>query len=234
MRFGGVEALKKVDSDLSPSEIVGLVGDNGAGKSTLIKMLSGAYSPTEGQIWIRGNPVSFRSPKEAKRMRIETVYQDLALVNDRDVSSNIFLGREICKKGILGYFRFLDKQEMTIRSENILRSIDVHLPNIVVNVGVLSGGQKQGVAIGRCIYSKPEILILDEPTSAISVSERKKVLEFMKKIKEREVSIIFISHTLSEIFAVVDRIVILRKGEVVGTRKPEESSVEEVIHLMVG
>jgi len=234
IRFGGVEALKKVDFDLFPREIVGLVGDNGAGKSTLIKILSGVYPLTEGQMWIYGKPVNFRSPEEAKQMGIETVYQDLALVNDRDVPSNIFLGREICRKGILRYFRFLDKREMAIRSENILRSVDVHIPNIRRNVSVLSGGQKQGVAIARCIYSKPKILILDEPTAAISVSEREKVLKFMKKIKERGVSTIFISHTLSEIFAVADRIVVLRKGELVGTRKPEETSVEEVICLMVG
>ena len=233
-RFDGVVALKGVNFDLHYNEIVGLVGDNGAGKSTLIKILSGAHPPTEGTIYFEGRKVEINSPKDAKEMGIETVYQDLALAENLDVASNIFLGREFIKKGPGRIFRIIDKRKMWEEAEKVMRSLEIKIGSVKTPVQNLSGGQRQAVAIGKTVYLRPKVIIMDEPTANISVKEREKVLEFIQRLKKEGISLIFISHNLHEVFSVVDRVVVLNRGEKVGDEKIENITIDEVVKLMVG
>ncbi len=232
-RFGGVVALDQVNLAIHAGEIIGLVGDNGAGKSTLIKVLSGAYSPDQGEILFEGNPVNIRNPRSAKELGIETVYQDLALVDTLDVPGNIFLGREIIKFGF-GPVRVLDKSRMTREAEKILRQLGISLEALRTEVGLLSGGQRQSVAISRAIFTEPKFLILDEPTAALAVREVEHVLDLVQNLRQHHIGLIFISHVLQEIFAVADRIVVLRKGQKVADLITEETSLDAVVNFMVG
>ncbi|HDN84989.1 MAG TPA: sugar ABC transporter ATP-binding protein [Candidatus Aerophobetes bacterium] len=233
-RFGGVVALRGVNFDLDYSEIVGLVGDNGAGKSTLIKILSGAHPPTEGTIYFEGEKVEINSPKDAKQIGIETVYQDLALAENLDVASNIFLGREFIRGGLGKFLRMIDKKKMWQEAEKVMRSLEIQIGSVKTLVQNLSGGQRQAVAIGKTVYLKPKVIIMDEPTANISVKERNKVLELIQKLKKEGISLIFISHNLHEVFSVVDRVVVLNRGEKVGDEKVENTSIDEVVKLMIG
>lgn len=233
-RFGGVVALRGVNFDLDYSEIVGLVGDNGAGKSTLIKILSGAHPPTEGTIYFEGKKVEINSPKDAKQIGIETVYQDLALAENLDVASNIFLGREFIRGGLGKFLRMIDKKKMWQEAEKVMRSLEIQIGSVKTLVQNLSGGQRQAVAIGKTVYLKPKVIIMDEPTANISVKERNKVLELIRKLKKEGISLIFISHNLHEVFSVVDRVVVLNRGEKVGDEKVENTSIDEVVKLMIG
>jgi len=235
-RFGGITALNKVNFRVYRDEIVGLVGDNGAGKSTLIKIVSGVYLPEEGELFFEGRKVLFENPKEAREAGIETVYQDLALAPNMDVSMNMFAGREFVSLD-LKIFKVLNKREMFQQASHILKdTLGIAISSEAMRSPVLnlSGGQQQAVAIGRAIYSQPKLLIMDEPTAAISVKERGKVLELMKKLKEKGISIIFISHNLDEIFSTVDRIVVLNRGFLVKDVKKEDTCLEEVVAAMLG
>ena len=232
-RFGGVIALDKVDLTIHSGEVIGLVGDNGAGKSTLIKILSGAYSPDQGEVFFRGTPVQIRNPREAKELGIETVYQDLALVNTLDVPGNIFLGREIIRFG-MGPVRVLDKPQMSRQAQEILDRLGISLSALGTEVGLLSGGQRQSVAISRAIFTEPKLLILDEPTAALAVREVEHVLELMRNLRAQKIGLIFISHVLQEVFAVADRIVVLRKGQKVADLLTEETSIDAVVNFMIG
>ena len=232
-RFGGVVALDQVNIAIHAGEVIGLVGDNGAGKSTLIKVLSGAYSPDQGEIFFEGDLVHIRNPRSSKDLGIETVYQDLALVDTLDVPGNIFLGREIVKFGF-GPLRVLDKSRMTREAKNILQRLGISLENLRAEVGLLSGGQRQSVAISRAIFTEPKLVILDEPTAALAVKEVEHVLELVHNLREHNIGLIFISHVLQEIFAVADRIVVLRKGQKVADLITEETSMEMVVNFMVG
>ena len=227
-------ALRGVNFDLDYSEIVGLVGDNGAGKSTLIKILSGAHPPTEGTIYFEGEKVEINSPKDAKQIGIETVYQDLALAENLDVASNIFLGREFIRGGLGKFLRMIDKKRMWQEAEKVMRSLEIQIGSVKTLVQNLSGGQRQAVAIGKTVYLKPKVIIMDEPTANISVKERNKVLELIQKLKKEGISLIFISHNLHEVFSVVDRVVVLNRGEKVGDEKVENTSIDEVVKLMIG
>ena len=232
-RFGGVVALDQVNLAIHAGEVIGLVGDNGAGKSTLIKVLSGAYSPEQGQIFFEGDHVQIRNPRSSKELGIETVYQDLALVDTLDVPGNIFLGREIVKFGF-GPLRVLNKSRMTREAKNILQRLGISLESLRTEVGLLSGGQRQSVAISRAIFTEPKLVILDEPTAALAVKEVEHVLELVYSLREHNIGLIFISHVLQEVFAVADRIVVLRKGQKVADLIKEETSIDVVVNFMVG
>ncbi len=232
-RFGGVVALDQVNLAIRAGEVIGLVGDNGAGKSTLIKVLSGAYSPDQGQIFFKGNRVHIRNPRLSKELGIETVYQDLALVDTLDVPGNIFLGREIFKFSI-GPLRVLDKASMAREASVILRRLGISLQSLQTEVGLLSGGQRQSVAISRAIFTDPKLVILDEPTAALAVKEVEHVLGLVKNLREHNIGLIFISHVLQEVFAVADRIVVLRKGRKVADLIKEKTSIDVVVNYMVG
>ncbi|MFQ6033934.1 MAG: ATP-binding cassette domain-containing protein [Candidatus Bipolaricaulia bacterium] len=231
-RFGGVHALERVDFRLCKGEIVGLIGDNGAGKSTLIKILAGIHRPDEGEILFEGRRVEIRNPKEAKLLGIETVYQELALVDNLDVPSNVFLGREPTVR--IPWLKIIDKRRMEEQAHQILERLRIKIDSMHSPVVNLSGGQRQAVAISRALYTEPKVAIMDEPTAALAVKEVGKVLDLIRRLKEGGVSVIFISHTLQEIFSVSDRIVILRKGRKVGDLPVGELTINEAVKLMVG
>ena len=226
--FGKVHALKGVDFEVWKGEIVGLVGDNGAGKSTLIKILSGVYQPDKGEIYFEGKKVKIPSPAFARALGIETVYQDQALVPYMDVMRNVFMGREICKK--LG---FLDLKAMEEKSMEALRNLGLRIRSPRALVALLSGGEREGVAIARAMFFKAKLVILDEPTVALSIKEAQKVLEFVKQLKDQGISCIFISHNLYHVYPVADRFVVLSRGRKVADVKKEQTSIEELAEIIV-
>ena len=230
--FGAVKALQRVDLELNHGEVLGLVGDNAAGKSTLVKVLSGVYAPDEGEIFMEGKKVEFASPADSRRQGIEMIYQDLAIVPNLSIAGNIFLGREPVKS-LLG-IKILDKRKMIEQSRQAVGRLDVDIHSTRLTSGGLSGGQQQAVAVGRAIFFNPRVVIMDEPTAALSVKGIRKVLELVRELKERGISIILISHRLPNIFAVTDRIIILRTGKRVGERITKDTTPEEIIDLMVG
>ena len=234
-RFGGVTALSDVGFELRRGEVLALAGDNGAGKSTLIKAISGVHQPDEGEIVYRGERVTLRNPRHAREIGIETIYQDLALADNLDVGANIFLGREPAAP-LFGFIPRLDRRRMRDAAREVLTPLDVDLEErkLSLPVRALSGGQRQAVAIGRAIYWKAELLIMDEPTAALGVPEQRRVIELIRGLRRQNVAVIFISHNLVDIFAVADRILVLRRGLAAGERRPEESSHDEIVRLMVG
>ena len=230
--FGAVQALQGVDLELEHHEVLGLVGDNAAGKSTLMKILSGVHTPDEGEVFIDGKKVAFASPADSRRLGIEMIYQDLAIVPNLNIAGNIFLGREPVKR-FMG-MKFLNKKKMIEESRVAVGRLDVDIPSTRLATAGLSGGQQQAVAVGRAIYFDPRVVIMDEPTAALSVKGIKRVLELVNELKERGIAIILISHRLPNIFAVTDRILVLRTGRRVADRVTKETTPEEIIDLMVG
>ncbi|MGC8469089.1 MAG: ATP-binding cassette domain-containing protein [Acetobacteraceae bacterium] len=231
--YGPVHALDGVDFDLFEGEIVGLVGDNGAGKSTLVKVMSGAIQPDAGSIRVDGREVAIRSPLEARAAGIETVYQDLAVVPWLDVEANLFLGREIC--GERWWNRWLlDKSAMRRRAAEHIASLQVGLKSVRQPVGVLSGGQRQSVAVARAISWGRKVVIMDEPTAALGVRESRGVLDLIKRVKERGISVVLISHNLPHVFEITDRIFVLRQGREAGTLTTADAHVSEVVGLITG
>ena len=230
--FGGVVALNNVSVHLDCPEALGLVGDNGAGKSTLIKILSGVYSPDRGNLYVDGEVVHFHSPRDAWDYGIATVYQELALANKMNVIENIFLGHEI-KKQVLG-INLLNKRAMKERALELLSRLDVHLKSLYSPLGTLSGGERQAVAICRALNLEARVIILDEPTAALAVGETGKVLNFVKRIREQGKSVILISHNIEQVFSVVDRVVVLRHGRVVGEGRADEIDKDTVVRLITG
>jgi simple sugar transport system ATP-binding protein len=231
--FGGVEALKGVSMTLFPSEVVALAGDNGAGKSTLIKIISGVYQPNGGEIRFDGAPVSFATPQAARGHGIETIYQDLALADNLSIGANIFLGREPMRRAF-GLVPVLDRRAMAEAARETMARLDFHVSRLEAPVAAFSGGQRQAVAIGRAVYWNARVLIMDEPTAALGVPEQRKVVQLIQTLKAQGRGIIFISHNLQDIFAVADRIVVLRRGSLAGERAIAETSHDEVVRLMVG
>jgi simple sugar transport system ATP-binding protein len=229
--FGTINVLRGIDFVVGRQEIVGLLGDNGAGKSTLIKILTGVYTPSGGQIYFEGHPVTINSPQDARAIGIETVYQDLALVPLMSISRNFWLGQEITRK--IGPFEVLDKQEMAERTRQALLDIGIHIRNPDEPVGSLSGGERQSIAIGRAVYFGKKLLILDEPTSALSVGETAKVLEYTRAAKERGMSVIFISHNIGHVHKVADRFTIISHGQKVGDFRKEEVGEMEVAQMVM-
>ena len=232
-RFGGLVAVNNVSMEIKEGEVVGLLGDNGAGKSTLIKMVSGVHRPDEGQIFFKGKEVKIDSTRKALSIGIETLYQDLSLAENLNAYSNIFLGREKLKK-ILKFINILDHDYMHEESKKVLDRLEIEIPSLRNRIRVLSGGQRQAVAISRSIYWDAKLLIMDEPTAALGVAEQKKVLELVLKLKSQGIGIIIISHQLYDVFSVADRLVIMRRGEKVGERNIEETNPDEVVSLIVG
>lgn len=232
-RFGGVHALEDVSFDLFPGEVLALAGDNGAGKSTLIKAISGVHRPDDGRVLYKGKPVSFENPREARDLGIETIYQDLALADNLDVGANVFLGREPMRKAF-GVLPVLDRRLMREEARDAIETLDIEIKKLNVPVRTLSGGQRQAVAIGRAIFWKAEILIMDEPTAALGVPEQRKVRALVESLKNSKVAVIFISHNLSDIFAVSDRIIVLRRGILAGERQTSQTDGDEIVKLMVG
>ena len=230
--FGGVEALSDVDMSLQKGECLGLMGDNGAGKSTLIKIIAGNYLPTTGKIFINNNQVYFNKPIDAQKKGIEVVYQDLALCDNLSAYENVFLGRWLSKFRI-GPFKFVDFKKMQEKSYDLFKELKSDTrPKQLVKT--LSGGQKQAVALSRTRLSNPDIVLMDEPTAAISVKQVAEVLQYILKLKERKISIILISHRMMDVFEVCDRIMVLRRGVKVSDKKLKESSPEEVTGLITG
>lgn len=225
-----MQALRGVDFCLSRGEVVGLVGDNGAGKSTLIKIIAGVYQPDAGTIRVDGSPVTFRNPRDAMALGIATVYQTLALVDQRDVAANIFLGRELVR-GLV-----LDRRHMLEESAQVLRELRIDIPSAQTPVGLLSGGQRQAVAIARAVHHGvgTRLVIMDEPVAALGIEESRKVLRLITQLKAQGHAVIVISHNLEHVFSVADRIVVLRRGRLVGVRHKAETTAAEIIRLIVG
>ena len=233
-RFGGVKALDRVSIKLNEGEVLALAGDNGAGKSTLIKIISGVYTSDEGEISFNGRKILNNNPNYSRNLGIETIYQDLALADNLDVPSNIFLGREPIKKS-LKFLHRLDRNFMYKQSVDVLESLKIEIPVSSLNqpVASLSGGQRQAIAISRAIYWNARILIMDEPTAALGVPEQRKVLELIDTLKKNRIGIIFISHNLNDIFSASDRICVLRQGKKVCEKMISQTNKDEIVSYMV-
>ena len=232
MRFGRVTALQHVDFEVRRHEVMALLGDNGAGKSTLIKILTGVHTPTSGQIYIEGKPVEIRNPHAARALGIETAYQDLALVSSMSIGRNFFLGREPTRS--IGPMGWLDIQRMARETRQSLAEIGINIRSANEKVGKLSGGERQSIAIGRAVHFGVKLLILDEPTSALSVAESRKVLEYTLNAKERGLSVIFITHNVHHVMQVADRYTIIRHGKNVGTYSRDELTLDDISNLITG
>jgi ABC-type sugar transport system ATPase subunit len=226
--FGHVQALREVDFQLRDGEVMALVGDNGAGKSTLIKVISGAHQPTSGDIFLDGKRTHIPNPRAARDLGIATVYQDLALVDQRSVAANLFLGREPARGMIV------DRKRMYAEAEKVVSKLHIRIPSVHALVGNLSGGQRQAVAIGRTMAQNSRIIILDEPTAALGVEQQQFVLDLVRQLQAHGHSIIIISHNLLHVFSVADRITVLRGGRSVGVRIKTETNSDEIIKLIVG
>jgi D-xylose transport system ATP-binding protein len=233
-RFGPVQALDRVDFVVHAGEVVGLVGDNGAGKSTLVKTIAGIHSADAGRMRFDGNEIKVSRPQDATRLGIATVYQDLALCDNLDVVANIFLGQEEVAPGPGEVSRQLDEAKMEHRAGELLSGLAVTIPSVRTEVGTLSGGQRQQVAVARSLLGEPRIVLLDEPTAALGVPQTKLVLELIGRLKERGLGVVVISHNLANVFEVADRIVVLRLGRTAGDFKAEATTEEHVVSAITG
>ena len=234
-RYGQVTALDGSDFELLPREILGVIGDNGAGKSTLIKALSGAVIPDEGEILLDGKAVKLHSPIDARRHGIETVYQDLAVAPAMSIAENLFLGREVRRPGILGsLFRFLDKKKMQEQAVAYMKDLQIGIRSMKQAVETLSGGQRQGVAVARSAAFARHVVIMDEPTAALGVKESNMVLELIRRVRDRGLPVILISHNMPHVFDVADRIHIQRLGKRVAVVKPSDVKMSDAVAIMTG
>lgn len=231
--FRKIHALNSVDFSIGRNEIVALVGDNGAGKSTLIKILCGIYPPDKGEIYIRGKKVRFSTPKDAMKQGIEAVHQVTMLVDTLDIKRNIFLGKELVHRFGFGPIKRLNMKKMERESIRSLEKIDLHLKSASIGTAGLSGGQRQGVVIARAVYFKTKILILDEPTNNLSIKEARKVLQLIQDLPKYGISSVFITHNLYHAYPIADRFVILRTGGVVGNFTKKDTSLEELINIII-
>ncbi|WP_136616228.1 MULTISPECIES: ATP-binding cassette domain-containing protein [Mesorhizobium] len=231
-RFGALTALANVDLEIRSGEVLALLGDNGAGKSTFIKILAGAHPPSDGELVIEGHPVAFHSPKDAAASGIATIFQELALSENLSIAENVFLGREL-KRSIFG-IPFLKRKEMRQRVDGLLKELDAHISDPEAPVGSLSGGQRQAVAICRALNLNARLVIMDEPTAALAVAETRKVLALTRRLAARGCAVVLISHNISEVFEVADRIVVFRRGRKVAERLAADTNHEEVVSLITG
>ena len=234
-RYGHVTALDGVDFDLRAGEILAVIGDNGAGKSSLIKALSGAIVPDSGEMMLDGQVVQFRSPIDARRYGIETVYQDLAVAPAMTIAENLFLGREIVKAGFLGKFlKVIDKKKMLAEAIKHMQDLKIGIRSMNQAVETLSGGQRQGVAVARSTAFAKHVVILDEPTAALGVKEGNMVLELIRRVRDRGLSVILISHNMPHVFEIADRIHIQRLGKRVAVVDPKHISMSDTVAVMTG
>jgi simple sugar transport system ATP-binding protein len=232
--FGHVRALTEADFDIYPGEVVAIIGDNGAGKSTLVKALTGNLSLDEGDLYFNGERVSISSPQEASALGMEVVYQDLALAPHLNPVQNMFLGREIPRKGILGFFGFMDEKAMAEAAARGFADLGGTVRSLSAPIGSMSGGQRQQVAIARAISWADKVVILDEPTAALGVVQTRNVLASIQRVKEKGIAVILISHSMPHVLEVADRVQVLRLGRRVATYKASETSVEELVGAMTG
>jgi D-xylose transport system ATP-binding protein len=227
--YGSVVALDGVDFDIWPSEVHSLVGDNGAGKSTLVKVIAGAHQSDDGALFVDGAETEIGTPERAARLGIATVYQNLAIVNTRSVAQNVFMGREPTR------WLMVDRRRMERESAQAIKALGVaNLPSVHAEVGRLSGGQRQAVAIARAIQEGNRVLILDEPTAALGVRESHHVLDLIERLKAQGLSIVLVSHNLLHVFRVTDRITVLRAGKIVGSRMKSDTNPEEIVAMITG
>lgn len=227
-KFGAVSALTDIDLDVFPGEVVALVGDNGAGKSTLVKVLAGVHQPTSGTIEFDGRQVTLDTPGKALDMGIATVFQDLALCENLDVVANLFLGSEVTSAGML------DEVAMEKESWRLLRELSAKIPSVRIPIASLSGGQRQTVAIARSLLGKPKVVMLDEPTAALGVAQTAEVLNLVERLRENGLGVILISHNMSDVMAVADRVVVLRLGRNNGEFRVAETTSQEIIAAITG
>ena len=234
-RFGGVLALDAVDIDVAASEVLAVLGDNGAGKSTLIKCMSGVYRLDSGQMEIDGEPVQIQSPADARRLGIETVYQDLALFDNLSPSANFYAGRELAGPGWLPFgMRLLRRRSMDEATRDVLNRLHVGLPDLDAAVGLMSGGQRQAVAVARATAFTSRIVILDEPTAALGVREARGVLELIRRLRDDGKAVIVISHAMDHVMEIADRAIVMRRGRKVGELVPTPESQQRIVSLIVG
>jgi ABC-type sugar transport system ATPase subunit len=233
--FGAVVALADASLTLNKREVLGLVGDNGAGKSTLLKILSGVISASSGEVLIDGRPVQLRRAQDAMDAGIETVYQDLALVDTMTAYQNVYLGREeLSKNPIARLFNLVDDRQMRARARDVLNSLAVKIPSINVSVKGMSGGQRQCLAIARALLWGRRIVILDEPTAALGVRETGQVLDVIRDLRRHDVSVIVVSHNMQQIMSIADRITVMRLGRTIATRVVKDTQVSEIVGLITG
>jgi D-xylose transport system ATP-binding protein len=228
LAFGGVQAVDHVSLDLYPGEVVGLLGHNGAGKSTLIKILSGAHQPDTGEIRIDGESVKIDSPRDARDLRIETIYQNLALADNLDATANLFLGREIVTASGL-----LNDARMEAETRKVMRRLNPNFTALDSPVKSLSGGQRQSVAIARAVYFNARILIMDEPTAALGVHETQMVAELIEELKKEGLGIFLISHDTREMLSLCDRVSVMKNGALVGTERVEDVTEEDILGMII-
>lgn len=226
--FGPLRALDGVDFSIYAGEVQALVGDNGAGKSTLVKVISGAHQPDRGEILFKGKPIQLNDPSNAFALGIATVYQDLALVGTRDVANNLFIGREPTRWGVV------DRRKMVAEAHQVIEMLNVDIPSVNALVANLSGGQRQAVAIGRAVHEGRSILVLDEPAAALGVKESHQILTLIEKLRDQGQAILIVSHNLLHVFRVSDRITVLRRGRLVGSRLKAETTADEIVKMITG
>lgn len=231
--FGGLTAVNQVDFEVHAGEVVALLGDNGAGKSTLIKCISGVYRPEKGQVTFNGRDITGKSPASVRELGIETIYQDLALAENLDIGANVFLGKEKIKK-LFGLIPVTDDEYMQVEAEKVLDRLDIHIPSLKQKLLNLSGGQRQAVAIAKAMYWNAKLVIMDEPTAALAVPEQRKVLDLIRSLREQNIPVILISHTMHDVMAVADRIVIMRRGQVATNMRRSEATEELIVKHIVG
>jgi D-xylose transport system ATP-binding protein len=228
-QFGGVRALIELDFTVSQGEVVAIVGDNGAGKSTLVKIIAGIHAPDGGEIHFDGRRVSIRKPGDSSALGIATVYQDLALCDNLDVVANLYLGREA-----LSFGSRLNEDAMEFGAREVLRQLSVKIPNLRAPIGALSGGQRQAVAVARCVMANAKIVLLDEPTAALGVEQTAHVLELVRTLRSRGLGVVIISHNIADVFEVADRIMVLRLGRKIADVRAADVTREQVVGLITG
>jgi len=234
-RYGQVTALDGADFELRAGEILAVIGDNGAGKSSLIKCLSGATIPDAGEIYLDGKQIHFKTPIDARHAGIETVYQDLAVAPAMTIAENLFLGREIVRPGFLGkFFRMLDKKEMLKQSTARMQDLKVGIRSMVQSVETLSGGQRQCVAVSRAAAFADHVVIMDEPTAALGVKEGNMVLELIRRVRDRGLPVVLISHNMPHVFEIADRIHVARLGKRAAVLNPKKISMSDTVAVMTG
>ena len=231
--FGGLIAVDEVDFDVYPGEVVALLGDNGAGKSTLIKCISGVYRPDQGKVVFNGEDITHHAPADIRSRGIETIYQDLALAENLDVGANVFLGKEKTRR-LFGLIPVTDDNYMRQEASDALEELDIHIPSLKQKLVNLSGGQRQAVAITRAMYWNAQLVIMDEPTAALGVPEQRKVLALIRSLREQNIPVILISHTMHDVMAVADRMVVMRRGRIVANIPRAEASEEIIVRHIVG
>lgn len=233
-QFGHVQALTNANFDIAAGEVVALIGDNGAGKSTLVRILSGADKPTSGELLFDGNPIQLDSPKNAQELGMETVFQDLALAPHLSPVQNMYLGREIMRPGLFGYFGLMDNKAMRTGSKQAFDRLGLTVRNLGGTVAGMSGGQRQGIAVARAATWAKKVIFLDEPTAALGVAQTGAVLDLIRRVAAEGIAVVFISHSMPHVMEVADRVEVMWRGRRVATYQKEDTSMEQLVAAMTG